>query len=344
MPRNLLSAILAMVAMVPMNVLSPVRAAAETTSCHNIAVPVALAPGGAATYTVSGTLCKPSQWGAQGQRAADVDVLVPGATYTRGYWDWPIDPETYSFVAKTLRAGRATLAIDRIGSGASSHPVSAELSIGADAYVVHQLVAWARAGLGAQQITVVGHSLGSGVAAVEAATYHDTDRLVLTGMLHSTGAGLTTALASFQPALLMPPFLRSGYDAGYVTTVPGTRRASFYSASADPAVVAYDELHKDVVSGAELAGYPAMLAPPALDVTRRIGVPVLEVAGQLDALLCGGFLDCSDAAAVQAHEQLYYPAAPSLDTLTVPSTGHDLALHPSAPVTFDAISQWIETH
>jgi pimeloyl-ACP methyl ester carboxylesterase len=323
--------------------LAAAGAAAAPWSCEDVTVPVSLSALSAAKYAVAGTLCRPSGWGA-GQDAADVDVLVPGATYTRLYWDWPLDPQVYSFVDATLQAGRATFAVDRIGSGASSHPTSALLSVTVDAFVLHQLVGWLRSSAGARQVTVVGHSLGSGVAVYEAAQYHDTDRLVVTGLLHSTGSRLVTALASFRPAALMAPFRGLGYDLGYLSTAPGARFADFYSATADPAIVAYDELHKDVVSGAEMGDYPTLLTPPALDVTRHVDVPVLEVAGQLDALLCGGSLDCSDLDAVQAHEAAFYPAASSVTTLTVPWTGHDVALHPSAPDTFAAIDRWIAAH
>lgn len=317
------------------------RAGAADVPCSQVRIPVSLVAGGPATSGVAATYCLPARWGA-GRRA--VDVYVPGATYNRSYWDWPTSRSTYSFVLRSARAGRAALAIDRLGTGASSRPPSALLNLTVDAYVLHQVIGRLRADGRVGSVNLIGHSLGSGIAVVEAATYHDVDRLVTTGLLHSLGSGLTSTLGSFRPAASDPVLGGRGYDLGYLTTAPGTRKAAFYAASADPAVIAYDEQHKDVVAATEMAGYPTLLAPPILNVARRIDVPVLEVAGQQDVLLCGGSLNCADAAAVQAHEVPYFPAARSVSTLTVPSTGHDLALHPSAASTFDAINTWILTH
>jgi hypothetical protein len=35
------------------------------------------------------------------------------------------------------------------------------------------------------------------------------------------------------------------------------------------------------------------------------------------------------------------PATPAVDVVTVPCTGHDIALHPSADVSFAAINAWL---
>ena len=310
--------------------------AATSRTCRQVAVRVALADGLTATRTVRGTYCRPA--GAGPRARLDVDVLVPGATYDRRYWDWPTNRARYSVVRRTLAAGRATLALDRIGSGASSYPPGSDVTMAADAATVHQVITWLRAHRPVREVTLVGHSLGSGVAVTEAATYHDVDRLLLTGMLHSIGSGLAQAQRSFEPASV------PGSVAGYLTTVPGTRAALFFSASARPAVVAEDEARKGVVSATEFADYGSMLAPPAANPSRLVRVPVLLVAGQQDVLLCGGALDCTDAAAVRANETPYFPQAPSVTTLTVPGTGHDLALHPSAAATADAINGWIRAH
>jgi len=338
----------------PIDVPMVSAAAADSGPCEQVSVPVSLAPGQSAAYRISGTLCRPPGWGAG--HPGDLDVLLPGATYTRSYWDWPTSAPTYSWVDRTLQSGRATLDVDRIGSGASSHPSGAALNLVNDAYTVHQVVTWARRGLPVDRITLIGHSLGSGVAVVEAATFHDVDRLVLTGMLHSVGSGLAGALTTFQPVtlatLLAAPAGSSlsallgtlVVDGGYLTTAAGSRQADFFSATADPAVVAFDEAHKDVVAATELGGYPTLLLPPPLDGTRLVDVPVLAVAGQQDALVCGGTLDCTDPAAVRANEVAFYPLAPSVDTLTVPLTGHDVALHPSAGSTFADVDRWIANH
>src|SRR5882672_2091735 len=79
--------------------------------CYPLTIPVALGAGLAMTDQVSGTLCLADN---DEQHRRQVDVLVPGATYTRTYWDWPVQSNLYSYVRHTLKAGRSTFAYDRL--------------------------------------------------------------------------------------------------------------------------------------------------------------------------------------------------------------------------------------
>lgn len=36
-------------------------------------------------------------------------MLVHEATYNGSYWDWQMQPEKYSYMRKTVRAGRAVV-------------------------------------------------------------------------------------------------------------------------------------------------------------------------------------------------------------------------------------------
>ncbi len=316
---------------------------AAGTSCQELSLTVALGPGLPADQTIAGTLCIPAHYSGPSRQ---IDVLVHGATYNRSYWDFPVAQPQYSYVSRTLAAGRATLAYDRLGTGQSSRPLSTAITIAADAYVLHQIIQVANAVPTIQKVNVVGHSFGSIVATSEAATYHDADRLVLTGVLHSIGSGQSGVAASFYPAGLDPQFSTSGYDPGYLTTIPGTRGSDFYYApTTDPSVIAYDEAHKDVVSATQFGdGLAQFYTPAGLNLSDHITVPVLVVAGQNDALFCGGTLDCNNPAAIAAGEAPYYTNTPSLTTSIVASTGHDLALHTTAGASFAAINGWIQTH
>ena len=127
-----------------------------------------------------------------------------------------------------------------------------------------------------------------------------------------------------------------------MTTKPGTRGPAFFSASADPHVIADDEAHKDTTSATELAiGIPASQLPPALNAAVGVTVPVLVLDGQQDALVCGSTVDCADVAGVAANERSYYTSAPSVEVVLVPGTGHSVALHPSAGESFATIDSWI---
>lgn len=316
-------------------------------TCQQIRLPVALGPGRPASQVVAGTYCLPGTWAA-GPR--EVDVLTPGATYDSSYWDWPVDPALYSYVDKTLGAGRATFDYDRLGTGASSRPPSSALLITSEAYVLHQIVTWAHGYLGYVQVNLVGHSLGSVISIQEAGQYQDVSRVVVTGLLHApnVGAGFATTLASLlYPAVFDPQFAGQGLDAGYLTTDPGDRAADFFSAAADPVVVGYDEAHKDVVPVTDLVTLATTWAlPPGLNAADRITAPVLVVIGEQDAIFCTDppVLDCAQPDEVLAIERPYYASAPSLSVDVIPATGHDIALHPSADQSFTLISDWIESH
>jgi pimeloyl-ACP methyl ester carboxylesterase len=258
------------------------------------------------------------------------------------YWDWPQDPTLYSYTVKTLQAGRATLAFDRLGTGASSHPVGTELNMTSDAFVLHQIVAWAHQ-QGMTKVNSIAHSLGSAIATREAAEFHDVDHLVLTGILHFQSDEDPVGFPGFYPAQQDPAFSRLGLDSSYLTTIPGVRGQLFYNQQfADSTVIAFDEMHKDLVTTAEFAtGLQEVGTPAPLNISAGITAPVLIILGQQDAFFCGGAVDCGDAAQVAAHEAPYFPRAANFTAITVANAGHDLTLHPAAPQSFASINQWL---
>ena len=341
----LLSAItVAVVLSLPSSAAVAAPAGNGSGNCQDLTLPVALLPGQPADQILSGTYCEPLTWQA-GPR--EVDVLTPGATYNRTYWDWPVDPALYSYVDKTLAAGRATFDYDRIGTGASSHPLSTEITIGTEAYVLHQIVTWLHGSFGYSEVNLVGHSLGSVISIEEAGLYHDVSRVVITGLLHlpDVGMGFAGTLESLlYPAASDPRFTGLDLDLGYLTTIPGDRAADFYSSSADPAVIAYDEAHKDVVPATDLATLATTWAlPPGLNLSDWITAPVLVVVGAQDAIFCADppVLDCGAPAQLLANEAPYYARAASLTVYSIPDTGHDVALHPTADQSFALINGWI---
>ncbi len=308
--------------------------------CQDVTQAVALGPGLPADQTIKGTLCTPA-------RPADtIDILVHGASYNRGYWDFPVNQPLYSYVGRTLVAGRATFAYDRLGAGQSSRPLSAAVTVDADAYVLHQVVGWARTTQHFSKVDIVAHSLGSSVSLAETATYNDANRLVLTGLLHTQAPGSQAALADLYPAVLDPQFASQAPDSGYLTTVPGTRGALFYSVIADPSIIAYDEAHKDIASATQFGdAITQLLTPAPVNISQNIHVPVLTVVGAQDFLFCvNGSVDCGNEAAILANEQPYFGGAPSLSVASITNTGHDLTLHPTAGISFVRINSWINSH
>jgi len=309
-------------------------------NCSQLESTVALLPGLPKTATISGTLCVPTAWAA-GPHA--LDVLVHGAMYNRQYWDWPVQPGTYSYARRTVAAGRAAFFYDGIGVGASSHPVGLRASFNSDVYALHQIVQRWRSSY--PVVNVIGHSFGSVVVIEEAGQYQDVDHVVITGLTHGHGLGFLTLPTDIYTALLDPQFagMITLLDGGYLTTLPGKRAGLFYSGSADPAVIDYDEAHKDVMTASQATEAIAELTVPAgLNTSNRITAPVLMVDGQLDAPFCNVDVSCASDSALRAHEAGYFTGAQSFTVRTIPDTGHDLALHPSAGISFAVINDWLQ--
>jgi pimeloyl-ACP methyl ester carboxylesterase len=327
---------------------SAARAADSPPSCRDITVPVSLAEGHPKNQKVSGRLCVPA-----GARPDTIQLLVHGITYTREYWSFP-DPsghtDRYDYVAAATEAGFATLAIDRIGAGGSSHPLSSLVTIESNAHAVHDVVRAIRSGAvrspsGSRfaKIALVGHSYGSWVGWYETSTYNDVDAFVITGATHKLTPlyAPVNVVPNLYPALLDPQFGIKLPDPGYVTTLPGKRYDMFYApAEVDPAVIAYDEAHKGTMTETEIATYPLILGHQ-LDIR----VPVLLVAGTKDSLFCRpelGGADCSSPQALIADEAKYLGSdVPSVDAYIDPLAGHNLDMSPDARSTFRAIQDWI---
>lgn len=326
----------------------PVYAAPVQSLCQSFYVPVALRSRLPVQYKIYGELCNPSSGPSK-----TVQLLVSGATYGHVYWDFPYQPETYSYVRALNAAGYSTFNIDRIGIGKSSHPPIGQLTVTmpTNAYVIHELVQALRNGsIGAQpfaRVLLVGHSLGSLISWIEAGTYHDVDGVIISGLLHLINAiGAASFVATLYPAALDPRFAANALNVnylGYLTTEPGTRGQSFYYLpNADPHVIATDEATKETVTPGEVASFPPPLAD---DISAQIQVPVLVVVGQQDALLCGiASEDCSSSDSIRQSEAAFYAPQAQLQVAVIADAGHDLNLHKNASLWFSVATQWAYAH
>ncbi|WP_460402430.1 alpha/beta hydrolase [Actinophytocola sediminis] len=311
--------------------------AQQQTSCRELRFPVSVA---GLAQTVSGTLCTP----AGGART--VQVLVPGGLYNRDYWDIGVHQQTRSFRQAMNRAGYATLAIDRLGTGQSSTPPSVLLTVLTQAAAVHQVVQALRAGERSprfDRVLIGGHSLGSAIAIVVAANYRDVDGVLVTAMGHRLNVlGLVPIFATFIPAALDPAFAGRTPDPGYLTTSPGTRFSSLHRPGPyDPAVEAADESTKDVVAAGELVD--GALLGTVLPYTRLVDVPVLTVMAAGDPTFCGPLAtDCASTARLLRSEQPFYAPAARLSAHVVDGYGHSLNYAPNAPGYHAAVVRWAD--
>lgn len=320
---------------------SPPAAAQQV--CQRETMPVRLSAQATTAYHIAGWLC-------QDGSPRVVEVLIPGLTYGASYWNFPLDPSRYSYVRAATAAGFATLAIDRLGTGASSHPPAADVTATSEAFALHQVVQQLRAG-GSKQgrfrtVVLAGHSYGSDVALREAATYADVSGVISTGWLTAGNpAGHLQVRDSYDgSARDDPKFAHVSLPGGYVTTRPGTRGADFYhTAYASPAVIREDEALKETVTTGELASVVVPVPVPQA-TTRQIRVPVLLADGQDDNLDCSASLpgvSCASAAVLIAREQANYAPQACLRAFVLPEAGHSINLHPDAPRWFAAANRWV---
>lgn len=287
--------------------------------CEQVRMPVALEQ----RATIAGTLCRP-----RGAAPRAIQLLVHGSTYTRAYWDWPGHGGMYSWVGAMRRAGWATLAIDRLGSGRSSHPAAGSVTYEANVRAVDQVADRLRARWPRTKLVLVGHSYGSLVVTAVAGRRRDVAAVVATGV--TTAPGARTGLA---------PCLVPAAQAGYLTTRDGCRADVFFdAASADPEVVAEDEARKGTLTPGEVVGTP-MAGVGAWPVA-RIRARSLVAVGDRDALFCAPAETCSSSAALAAAERPRWARA-KLTALVQPASGHDLNLHRNAPSLFAAVVRWL---
>jgi pimeloyl-ACP methyl ester carboxylesterase len=309
----------------------PAPANAVETTCQDVYTPVT---SGLIQQTMYGKLCVP-------QGATTVQVLVPGATYTSAYWDIPLDPDVRSVRLAMNHAGIATMAVDRIGTGKSSKPLSALITTLSQADAVHQVVQRMRSRF--QKVLIGGHSLGSVVAIIEAATYQDVSGVLITGMTNQWDyLKAVPAVAGSIPVTLDPRLSKLGLDPGYLTTAPGSRYTMFHKPGPlNSAVVDYDESTKDVFTATETVT-TVLMVNTVIPASRAITAPVMSIQTTSD-YFCGTpplGSDCSSSAALAASERPFYPKAPRVDAFVLSGYGHCFNFAPDSAGYHSAVVTW----
>jgi Predicted hydrolases or acyltransferases (alpha/beta hydrolase superfamily) len=291
-----------------------------------------------ATWSVAGWLTVP-----ESAVRNELQILLHGAGYDHRYWDWPLDRETYSYVEYCRRAGHATLAIDRIGSGASSRPPGRLNSVYSQADALHQIVTAARdgglAGTAFDRVVLVGHSFGSTVACAEAGKHRDVDAVVFTGHLGiDSGARDNDPRSATlfhnvtdDPAVA---HLCGLVDDGYLTVRPEARIPTFYvTEHADPRVLDLDEKIKGVMTLGELSDMGT-----AADAWDLVDVPLLALVGENDVMMFNHDIETNT---YQAVDRVREKAPGHFSFQVVPATGHNINLHRNAPTSYELILRWL---
>jgi len=273
-------------------------------------------------------------------------VLVThhGATYNKSYWDWPQQPDVYSFVkyitnrqllnnvgCKRRRNNNiAVLSIDRLGAGRSDHPDSSLVTYDHHAYYLHLINTIVKGFC--RKVVAIGESLGSSLSQFESTTYNDYDGLVLMGYVHELYVTIPQLISLFYPANNLPQY--ANLDSGYFTTIPGARPFLYNVPTANPGVIAYDDRTKDVVSLLDIQSHLAILLSPTDAL--QVKVPVFSLLGDVDKVFCSG-PGCPEAAA----EPSFWSPEAEFEFKLIPETGHSMNLHPSAHTSYAYIYHWL---
>lgn len=336
--RHLTTVLLAVIAAVAVMLVGvPAAEAMPDTggpACVRHDTTATLTPGPASPrYRIAGWLCTPPH------PTGTVQVLMSGYTYDHTYWTTP-DP-TADWVSAALGSGQSVYMIDRVGVGASDKPAANQVTADTEATVTHQIVTALRDGTigDYRKVVGVGHSYGSLIWMAEAASHHDVDALVLTGMLHGLPPEQITDFANhLHPAVDDPKFANMLLPAGYLTTLPGARAGFFLDATtALPGAAAWDEASKSTGTSGELTFTPET----ETSYSRHIRVPVLAIVGADDALLCTADLPCGTGAQLCQRERPDYATTTPLAMASIPKTGHSITLHRTAPAAEAIANQWI---
>jgi pimeloyl-ACP methyl ester carboxylesterase len=264
---------------------------------------------------------------------------VPGYTYGRHYWDFPYRPDKYSYVRAAVEAGYTTLSLDRIGTGVSSHPPAAILTLDTHVAALAAVVTALREGRVADtvpnRIVTVGHSLGSAIVAAHAVSatldtdVEPVDGSILTGFSHLPlpGTPFFFALATW-PAREA----RNGerLPSGYRTTIPGTRRTLYAPGPVERHVLAADErLKETTVNLREVVGRSL----PLVYRTRLLKGPLLIITGSRDTVVCGrpGWMRL---------ERRFFGPHADVSIVSVDGFGHCLNTSPQATRAFSSMIGW----
>ena len=298
------------------------------TTVRQVSIPVRFRGG---SGQIAGTLTVP-------ERANTVLLLVHGYSYARYYWDFPYQPETYSFVRAAAEAGYATLAIDRLGDGESTKPPASQLTWHNAGLTVARVVTALREGsLGTAfaKVVLVGHSYGSVTGYLVAARHPGVDALIATGATHRPRFPMLTKLILISPPARGKPL--------YVTTRRNGRGFFYREANADPEVIALDERLKQTAGIFEL---PTALPYLWNGVSRAINIPSLTVLGDQDSIFTGGIgtADCSSDAALAEFERRFYGPKAVVEAAVIRGAGHDLNLERTAPETYRRMLDFVDRH
>lgn len=305
-------------------------------TCKEHSIPVKLTEDAWFTYNAVGTLC----WSGSldGKTLA---VMVSGAGYRSVYWDFPYQPDTYSFARAALRRGLATFNFDRLGMGRSDRPFGLSLGVDNQARVLATIIETLKSEHQFGGVVTLGHSFGSVISLAHALTWpQNVDGIVLTGFVHNSNPGFPLAMRDgVDLAAFKGPFAGDIVDPTYMISRAGTRDDMFYTmANTDPVVVEIDELNRETTSIGEVISMSKYFK----DQSKALTIPAFTLLGENDFVVCGGAVECTDHEVITAWEAEFFPPAACHEIVVLDDTNHNANLHLNAPGNFTLMLNWID--
>jgi pimeloyl-ACP methyl ester carboxylesterase len=249
-----------------------------------------------ATYDIKGHLVGPrSALASRAKRSKRAATLyLHGLGFGEWFWNFTAVPQ-YNYAVAQGKAGHTSVVIDRLGYGSSGHPDGNQSCLGGQADIAHQVIAALRSGgysvdsgrpLRFKRIVLAGHSIGSQIAMIEAASFKDVSALILTSFAFSNlpraqlalGPTRDHCLAGGQPA---GPGLPSGY-AFYGQGTASDFQSIMFHGAARAVLDAALPLRAADPCGDIMSIVPSLLRQQSL--VSKVRVPVLVVCGTKDAL------------------------------------------------------------
>ena len=295
----------------------------------------------AGSFEIAGVYCKPTGASQVEQDRNSLQILLHGNTYNSLVWEGYGCLPTYSWAEFANSHGFATLALDMLGHGASSHPApDTILQLSLEASAIHSVVKLLHSGNNAlgrafDHLTFVGHSYGSITGSAIARMYpEDFDSMVLTAFSSQTIFPSPNLDLRAEPAAGVSPKFR-GLNSGHLTsTTQCGVESAFYAGAFDPAVVAVDFRHHDILTVGEI-GSVTLGFQTAEDFKGNI----LLVTGDQDRIFCP--ISLGTCRSILNQTKQLFPQADHFDFHIPSETGHTIMLHRSAQNTFSFVTNWL---
>lgn len=273
-------------------------------------------------------------------KLSTLQVLVHGWTYNHTYWDpYGAGKPGRSYARFMAKKGYVVLALDLLGTGASSVPDGAKLNFTENVNSLVQVLTPIRLQHHLQNnrirhIALVGHSGGTILSVLTAGTVPPlADFLIATGWSYAPHQVFSRDI--IDAALQQTPYIR----------FPSELRTAlfYYTPTAKPRRIAFDNNHlaDQFPLGALQEGLPLLTALDegridlinAVSLVDQVKVPVLVQLGDMDAIA---------KPLIPENEKTLYSGSPDVTIQVLENIGHSLNLHNDRKTGWRQINRWLK--